>query len=183
MGEADCRRALLDQALDVGGAAAVLLDLFDRQGRLSQGDAGWFVPRAWDASAYPMSVLPRGRWVVLFRLAGYTHEFEPAQRPGGPLRLYRGSDSVGRGGMCWTSNVDVARWMASRFTDGAVYVAEVGSERLLAFLAPGYEDQFVVDTEGLAVEEFEAWWEVGGLDVEQLMDRLDEAAGVGGERG
>jgi hypothetical protein len=174
---------LVEEALELPGggageAAAVLLEVFERLGRLQVEVASRLVPRAWDLCPAPMLVLSRERWVRLFRVAGYTHEFVPAAPPTGVLRLYRGSDERGREGLCWPSNLDVARWLASRYDEGWVWVAVVEPVRLLAFVAAGYEDQFVVDTTGLVAEVLEGPEVVRGLDVDELSLRLDAAAGV-----
>lgn len=172
---------LVRAALAVDGApAAVLMDLFERQGRLPDEVAAVCVPRAWDLCAWPMSVLSRERWVRLFEVAGYSHEFVPARRPAEALRLYRGSDAAGGEGLCWSSNPDVARWMAARFEEGWVWSAVVEPSRLLAFMAAGYEDQFVVDTTGLVAEVVEGPPVVAAYDVDELAARLDAVAGGGG---
>lgn len=166
--------ALVQLALEVdASAAAVLLDVLHRAGRVSSSVLSCCVPIAWDLCSWPMSVLPAERWVGLFRAAGYTHEFEPAEAPAGPLRLFRGSDAAGELGMCWSTNLDVARWLASAHPEGWVWSAEVEGWRLLAFLAAGYEDQFVVDTTGLATRVVETPVEVAALDREALAERLD----------
>lgn len=175
--------ALVDLALEVDGPpAAVLMELMDRTGRLSPEVARRCVARAWDLCGAPMLVLPRDRWVALFEAAGYTHEFEPAERPAGTLTLYRGSDAGGGEGMCWSTNPDVARWLASGYPEGWVWVAEVESSRLLAFMAETYEDQFVVDTRGLVSVVFEEPAVVGALDPEVLASRLDALVDERAER-
>lgn len=168
------RRALHDR-LD-GPGVARRLDAWHRIGVLSQELAAEFVAEAWDLCAWPMSVLPRARWVALFRFAGYTHEFRLASPPTETLRLYRGSDPRGREGLCWSTSVDVARYMALRFPVGMVWVAEVEPGRLLAYLDEGFERQFVVDTTGLAVDVWESPAEVVALDEVELLLRLDRPA-------
>lgn len=171
--------ALVELALDVDGpAAAVLMDTLLQRGRLSPAIASRCVARAWDVCGGPMSVLPRDRWVALFESSGYTHEFAPAERPRETLRLYRGSDAAGAEGMCWSTNPDVARWLAVTHDVGWVWVADVEPWRLLAFMAETYEDQFVVDTRGLEATVFERPGVVAGLDVDELANRLDERVGA-----
>ncbi len=170
--------ALVALALEVdGAAAAVLLDLFEEIGRLS-ATARELVAPAWDLCSAPMSVLSRERWVRLFRAAGYTHEFAPAQRPTRTLRLYRGSDARGRLGMCWSTNLDVARWFAARQDEGWVWASDVEPWRLLAFMAAGYEDQYVVDTTDLEAVVVERPSTVAAMDPDALVRRLDAVAGA-----
>lgn len=178
------RAALVELALDVDpAAAAVLLDDLERMGhRVGDSALTRLVPRVWDLCSWPMGTLPRERWVALFRDAGYSHDFEPAERPAGALRLFRGSDAAGAEGMCWSTNLDVARWLALPYDEGWVYEAAVEPERLLAFVAPVYEDQFVVDTTGLEISVLEEPAQVAAIDVDALAERLDrlvEDLGVG----
>lgn len=171
------RAALVDLALELDAeAAAVLMDRFARDGRLSEEVARRCVAETWDLCPSPMAVLAADRWAELFRTAGYTHEYVPAPAPAETLRLYRGSDAAGEFGMCWSSNPDVARWFAIRYDEGWVWAADVAPWRLLAFMAAVYEDQYVVDTAGLYTEVMEDPAAVRALDIEALTDRLDALA-------
>ena len=169
------RVAMVRAAVAAGDdeAAAVVLDLMERDAMLSPELALELVPSVWDRCGAPMLVLSVASWVGLFRRAGYTHDFEPAPQPTEPVRLYRGSDPAGELGMCWSTNPDVARWLASRFPDGRVWSAVVEPERLLAFVAPLYEDQYVVDTTWLRPVLFEGPDVVAALDLDGLFERLD----------
>jgi hypothetical protein len=179
-------QAVLEAALAVDGVScAAQLDLFEREGWLSEDAAGWFVARAWDLCGHPMQVLPRERWVALFRLAGYTHEFVPAPRPVEAVRLFRGSDEAGAEGMSWSSRLDVARWFAVQRAGGRVWSAVVEPWRLLAFMAGVSEDQTVVDTAGLVAEVVEGPEVVSAFDEVVVAERLDwwqsvRAGGGGG---
>lgn len=173
-------RMLEDDAWGGGPVAALLAGLL-HLGKLRSEEAQLLVPRAWDRVGRPMGLLTREQWVALFRCGGYTHEFEPAERPDRAQRLFRGSDAAGALGMCWSANVDVARWLASGYDDGHVWSAAVEPWRLLAFMATGYEDQFVVDTQGLErqMELVEGPEEIAALDLEELGLRLDAVADGG----
>lgn len=160
-------------------AAAVLLDLLDRDSMLSPEVALELVPIVWDLCAAPMSVLSVDAWVRLFERAGYTHDREVAPRPTEPMRLYRGSDRGGELGMCWSSNLDVARWLAIRRHRGRVWSAVVEPWRMLAFVAPVYEDQYVVDTRGLETELLEGPEVVAAIDPNELVARLDALVEIG----
>lgn len=181
---ADRRAAWARAAFDAGDApaAAVLLDLLERDMLLTPAVAVELVPQVWDRCSAPMRVLDVSGWVAMFRCAGYTHEFVPAELPAKTLRLYRGSDASGELGMCWSSNVDVARWVASKYDEGWVWVADVEPPRLLAFMAATYEDQFVVDTTGLAPVVFEHPGQVAAIDPEELAGRLDALVEIGAAR-
>ena len=176
--------ALVELALELSGeAAAVLLDVFMRTGRVSQVILERCVAPAWDWCGAPMTVLTRERWIALFEAAGYTHEHQPGEPPVDPVRLYRGSDRPGEFGMCWSLNIDVARWLAASYADGWVWTAEVEPWRLLAFMAAGYEDQYGVDTTGLETTVLESPEVVAAIDRDELARRLDAVAdglGVGG---
>ena len=175
--------ALVELALEVDGpSAAALMDVLLRSGRASQGVLERCVAPAWDLCSWPMAVLPRERWVALFRAAGYTHEHRPAVAPVGPLRLFRGSEAAGELGMCWSTNIDVARWMAAKHDEGWVWSAQVEGWRLLGFMAAGYEDQYVVDTTDLVATVIASPAGVAAIDVDALAARLDAVADGGSTR-
>jgi hypothetical protein len=56
---------------------------------------------------------------------------------------------------------------------GWVWRARVESPRLLAFMASTYEDQFVVDTDGLEAEVVAGPGDVAAVDRDALAARLD----------
>jgi hypothetical protein len=115
------------------------------------------IGNVWQFS-YPNGPGPDG-WVHMFRLAGYTHNCRPAERPSGPLRLYRGAPAEERCGLSWTP----VRWVAEHYAHhqggfgpvgdrsmhGAVWWADVEPDRLLACSIVTNEIEYVVDPEGL----------------------------------
>jgi hypothetical protein len=96
--------------------------------------------------------MSRVTWLQVFALAGYTVDGEPAERPGGPLTLYRGAPPSRRLRMAWTDH----RATAERFAHGGlrgrelgrVWTAEVAPDRLLARMHEGGrgESEYVVNT-------------------------------------
>jgi hypothetical protein len=93
-------------------------------------------------------------WVHMFRLGGYTRNCRPAERPPGPLRLYRGAPPEIRCGLSWTPDPQIAEHYAHHqggfvsSEHGAVWRADLEPERLLACLVTN-EIEYVVDAEGL----------------------------------
>jgi hypothetical protein len=152
-------RPCYDQlARDVGivHCSKLLRDL-TAAGQLDLGDPSMsgIVAEAW-ASGEPgsASCIGYGEWLQLFRLNGFTYLGEPAQRPGEPVTVYRGCTHEHRLGMSWSTEVGVARRFAtegmSSRPPGAVYVARVGPDYLLAFIEEGHEEyEWVVDPSGL----------------------------------
>lgn len=146
-------------ARDVGivHCSKLLRDLTDA-GQLDLADPtmSGIVAQTW-ASGEPGSASCIGydEWRKLFRLNGFTYLGEPAQRPGEPVIVYRGCTPEHRLGMSWSTEVGVARRFAtegiSSRSSGAVYVARVEPDYLLAFIEEGHEEyEWVVDPLGLS---------------------------------
>lgn len=113
---------------------------------------------AWSMAEFPLNTLDGEAWVELFDAAGYTVDGEPAVRPSGPLRLYRGAVDESARGWSWTDDLAVARKFASgelwRSVGlvGRVWVATVEPWDLLARITDRQEAEYVVDPYRLAVE-------------------------------
>ncbi|MGV0050111.1 hypothetical protein ACRU43_12865 [Mycobacterium colombiense] len=59
--------------------------------------------------------LDRIRWLWAFNLAGFTHNYEPAEPPKDqPLFLYRGSSDTRKLSMSWSQDYGVAHFYATR---------------------------------------------------------------------
>lgn len=145
-------------ARDVGivHCSKLLRDLTDA-GQLNLADPSMsgIVAQAW-ASGEPgsASCIGSDEWLKLFRLNGFTHLGEPAQRPSEPVTVYRGCTPEHRLGMSWSTEVLVARRFANQGMSsrphGVVYVARVDPNYLLAFIEEGHEEyEWVVDPAGL----------------------------------
>lgn len=107
-------------------------------------------------------------WREVFRLAGYRHNDDPADRPTEPLQLWRGATPELRAGFAWTDLRDAAWMFASGFMVqpdvGMVWRATVEPERLLAKITHSgtrhrwqHHAEYVVDTEGLLIEPDGLW--------------------------
>lgn len=106
--------------------------------------------------------LGRDVWRALFDAAGYRVDGAPAERPDRPLVLWRGATPDLRGHWSWTPQYDAAHMYASSWylqhEVGLVWRAEVEPERLLARLTDGRRTtEYIVDTDGLAVEPHSLW--------------------------
>jgi hypothetical protein len=136
---------------------ALLADL-EAEGLLAAAAAAAHVGVVWSMAEYPDQHLDRDTWRKLFRLAGYTHNGVPAERPVEPLTLYRGSVPERRADWSWTDRLDVAERYAvgglgGRPT-GVVWRATVEPWRLLARNDEPEgrnESEYVVDTDGLRI--------------------------------
>ena len=134
----------------------LLLDHLLAEGLLTSQTAARCVSAAWCGCDYPNLVLPDYAWRRLFRLAGYTVECSPADRPHESLQLYRGAVPAYRRGWSWTEDRELAQWFADRARHqgpGLVWVARVAPWRLLARITAERrgESEYVVDTYNLRI--------------------------------
>jgi hypothetical protein len=128
--------------------------------RLTPAAATAHVGGAWSAVAFPEDCLDRETWVELFGDAGYTVDRVPAPRPTEPLRLYRGAPVSRRDRMSWTDDLATARRFASGEMWGTepdtVWTALVEPSRLLCANLDGRgEREYIIDTDGLAIEQLD----------------------------
>ncbi len=105
--------------------------------------------------------LHRDEWRELFDLAGYREDDWPTDRPTEPLVLWRGATPEHRANWSWTDVRDAAIHYASGWLVqdeiGLVWRAVVEPDRLLAKLGGRRFNEYVVDTEGLAIEPDGLW--------------------------
>lgn len=122
----------------------------------------------WSMSEYPDRYLEHETWRELFALAGYTVDGDGAPRPAEAIRLWRGSVPERRGDWSWTDSRAVAERYAAGTHYGRpksmVWTAMVEPRRLLARNTERDESEYVVDTEGLAIE----------LEVSQIFADADD---------
>ena len=113
----------------------------------------------WSGAEYPDRELEASVWLEMFEAGGYTHDGQPAERPKEPIRLYRGSVADRRLNWSWTERIEVAEKFAAGDRRGRplgkVWTAEVEPWRLLCRNDDRSEAEFVINTEGLHVEEWE----------------------------
>lgn len=135
-------------------SVTLLVDLW-HEDMLTPEAATAHVGSVWSDSEYPDKHADRDDWRGLFRLAGYTTDGKPAERPTEPLVLWRGSVPERRADWSWTDN----RQIAEKYADathfqrplGSVWRSTVEPWRLLARNTERNEHEYVVDTEGLTI--------------------------------
>jgi hypothetical protein len=107
---------------------------------------------------YPDAALDRPAWRQLFTAAGFTADGRPAERPAGPVELWRGSVPERRADWSWTTRRAVAEGYATgtgarRPTTGRLYRVVAPAAALLAHNTGRVEDEYVIDTGGLTIAE------------------------------
>src|SRR5258705_3184552 len=118
-------------------APALLFDLCFG-GLLDLDEHPSVVADAWSSAEYPERSEEPYIWAELFRLAGYTHDGQPAVPPTEPLTVYRGCTPEGRKGMSWTSDLAIARRFAHGQLRGRAlghaYALDIAPDKLLAYI-------------------------------------------------
>lgn len=103
----------------------------------------------WSACEYPDRHLDHGTWRWLFRVAGFTVDGRPSERPAGPVELWRGSVPERRADWSWSTDRAVAEKFAAGIRGrrpGRLYRLLCPPEALLAANNERSEAEFVVDT-------------------------------------
>lgn len=112
---------------------------------------------AWSAAEYPDQNLDRGTWRYLFRKSGFTVDGKPADRPDGPLTLWRGSVPGRRRDWSWSTDRGVAEGYANgtaaRRPQGRLYRVVAPPEALLCANNGRDEAEYVIDTRHLRITE------------------------------
>ena len=110
----------------------------------------------WSSAEYPDRELDHDTWRWLFDIAGFTVNGKSAPRPAEPLTLFRGSVPERRTDWSWSRD----RAVAERFAvggrgraPGRVWVCVVPPAHMLAVNTGRDEDEVVVDTRGLQINE------------------------------
>lgn len=116
---------------------------------------------AWRAPEFPEGG-DGALWRETWRRLGFCSDMEDEPAPTETMRLYRGAVPRHKRGMAWTEDLDRARWFARRFPksehfgQGRVYVADVEPRRVFARISGRGEEEWVIDTQGLAIRTLEA---------------------------
>ncbi len=101
--------------------------------------------QAW-TSGYdlPEQIVGQGRWIALFREAGFSNDGIPATPPVTPPTLYRGSWHQFCRGLSWTSDWHHAiKYAGDGYSD--LYVVHPKPEELLAHITTRGDDEWIVD--------------------------------------
>lgn len=104
----------------------------------------------WSSAEYPEGHLKHEAWAFLFETAGYRVDGVPATPPQ-QLTLYRGTTPQRLEAMAWTAD----RAMAQRFATGGlrgrpqghVWQVQVTGDQLVAHIADGEEDEYLLHPE------------------------------------
>ncbi|MFI7337097.1 hypothetical protein ACIBUY_04055 [Streptomyces sp. NPDC050085] len=110
----------------------------------------------WSLAEFPDAALGHARWRELFRVAGFTRNCEPAERPDQPLELWRGSVAERCRDWSWSTDHELALKYARggyRRPPGRLYRMVAPPPALLAAYDGRGESEYVVDTDGILIEE------------------------------
>jgi hypothetical protein len=140
------------------GWGPYVLDVLQTAGALT-ADTATLAGPIWGMAEYPegRGGMTRASWLSVFAVTGYTVDGMRAERPGSPVRLYRGAPPSRRSRMAWTDDLATAERFARGELRGReagqVWTADVAPERLLARIHEGgrSESEYVIITRGLRV--------------------------------
>lgn len=154
--DADRIAELLLQAGRLNGPALLSTAWFSQV--IDAGTLVTQVGRVWSMAEYPDAALDRELWRKLFTTAGFTVDGRPAERPANPIELWRGSVPERRADWSWSARRTVAEGYATgtgarRPTTGKLYSVLAPPSALLAHNTGRDEDEYVLDTNALAITE------------------------------
>lgn len=111
----------------------------------------------WSGAEFPDQHLDRDTWRWLFKVAGFTIDGIPAERPTNPIVLWRGSVPARRTDWSWSTDRAVAEKYAfgsmNHRPTGRLYTVTAPPETLLCANNCRDEAEYVVDTRGLDIRE------------------------------
>lgn len=112
---------------------------------------------AWTMCHWPEELMPRQKWLPIFRAVGYHDNLRSAMAPDSVI-LWRGGTNEMR--MAWTGDRDRAVWFQHRLDDegtpGKLWTITVGADRLLAHYnneKGRAEDEYVIDPSQICPKE------------------------------
>ncbi|MDJ0341772.1 hypothetical protein [Streptomyces sp. PH10-H1] len=133
----------------------LLLEMYDDD-KIKADTVTALIGGIWSGAEFPDRHLDRDDWRWLFKVAGFTVDGIPADRPDHPVLLWRGTVPERRTDWSWTTD----RAVAERFAAGSggrppgrVYTLLAPPEALLCAYNGRQEAEYVVDTRGLTVHE------------------------------
>lgn len=168
----DAHRAMVDGEFVRARAERLTRTLWDdhRTGALTSEELCRAAAVTWFKAVRPLAVMPPSRWRAIFAAAGYGIDGRPADRPAGPIRLYRAAvvgKHAGRHaramscgqimrpqlGWSWTASRreadQFARERGRQFRQRhLVFAVDAPPDALLAQIT--INDEFVIDTRCLA---------------------------------
>lgn len=125
-------------------------------GKIEAATVAALIGGIWSGTDFPDRDLDRDTWRWLFKVAGFTIDGEPAERPTQPVLLWRGSVPERRTDWSWSTD----RAVAERFAAGSggrppgrVYTVLAPPHALLCAYNGRSEAEYVVDTDGLNIIE------------------------------
>ena len=127
-------------------------------GQISDCDLRPLIPDTWLYVDWPERVIGAGRWVRLFRTAGFLSIPYGLSRPDSAMTVFRGATAERRSGMSWTTDVgraDQFRQRHSWHAPTAIYRTVAAPDAVLALLERRGEGppEVVVDPRMLAAVE------------------------------
>jgi len=137
----------LDERLARAPSEARLGILLDLWGECPKETLNKLLVRWWESIELP-SGFPQRRVVGMFRWAGFVTDSKV------PLKnrtsvIYRGATSRYRFGLCWTLDIEIARFFAHtyrrRSPGGLVYRAKINHDNVLGYITCRDEQEVIVD--------------------------------------
>ena len=120
---------------------------------------------AWTMCEFPSSVGDDETWEMLFSIAGVDSgkylddegDMQPRNLLPSTLTLYRGAHTTRIKGMSWTSDLERAKWFATRLGDKdmGVYTITVPSDLVLGKFDRRGESEYVIDTSMIFEDDIE----------------------------
>lgn len=126
-------------------------------GKITAATVAALIGHVWSNAEYPDRDLDHETWRWLFRVAGFTIDGEPADRPDKPIMLWRGTVPERRTDWSWSTDRAVAEGYANGTAahrpQGRLYVMLAPPAALLCANTGRDEAEYVVDTRGLTIHE------------------------------
>lgn len=124
-------------------------------GQVAGGDLRTLIPDTWLYVDWPERVIGAGKWVQMFRAAGFLSIPYGLSRPESAITVLRGATEERRAGMSWTIDVGRANQFRQRHSwhgPTAIYRTEVTPNAVLGLLERKGEapPEVVVDPQMLA---------------------------------
>lgn len=150
-------RLLAEIVQDRPNGPRVLYDAW-AGGQISDCDLRPLIPHTWLYVAWPERLIGVGKWVRLFRTAGFLSIPYGLSRPDSAMTVFRGATAERQSGMSWTTDArraDQFRQRHSWHGPTALYRTAVAPDAVLALLERTGEGppEVVVDPQMLAAVE------------------------------